>query len=253
MKVFDINAFFGHWPYWPIPHTSGKDVLQLMDRNGIDRAAITSLRGLHGNWRHANTETLSLAIRCPDRLTPIGCISPMNDGGPTALREMVKAGIRAVRLYPMLLQGYDLHSSFANEIAQTAGELGVPIIIPTRPMMNFRFTPLPIENVAALAQRRPQTQFVLSGPNYLSEFNAAIEAMRQCPNLAIEISCMQGFEAISRLTNAVGAECVLFGTGLPLHYPACNVAKLEHANIPEDEKKRIAHQNAQQLLGLSSE
>ena len=112
MKLFDVNAFFGHWPYWPLPQTSGEAVIQLMDRFGIDHAAITSLRGLHGNWQQANDETMSMANRYPDRLTPVGCISPMNNGGPGALHEMVKTGIRAIRLYPALLQGYDLSSTF---------------------------------------------------------------------------------------------------------------------------------------------
>ena len=251
MKLFDINAFFGHWPYWPLPQTGGEDVVRLMDRYGIDRAAITSLRGLHGNWRQANGETLSLAHRYPDRFTPIGCISPMNDGGPSALRDMVEAGIRGVRLYPLLLQGYSLQSTFADEIANTAGTLGIPVMVPTRPMMNFRFPPLPIEDIAALAERHAQTRFVLSGPNYLSEFNAAIEALQKCSNLTIEISCMQGFQAIARLVNAVGAERVLFGTGLPLHYPACNVAKLEHADVPEQDKRMIAGENALRVLGVN--
>jgi predicted TIM-barrel fold metal-dependent hydrolase len=252
MTLFDTNAFFGHWPYWPLPQTSGEDVLQLMDRWGIDRAAITSLRGLHGNWQDANTETLSLAKRYPDRVTPIGCISPMNGGGPDALGKVIEAGIRGVRLYPSLLQGYSLQSPFADDIARTAGKLDVPVVISTRPIMNFRFAALPVEDVAVLAQRHPRTRFVLSGPNYLSEFNAAIEALHKCPNLTIEISCMQGFQAIARLKDAVGAERILFGTGLPLHYPACNLAKLEHANISKDERTLIARQNAVRLLGLDS-
>jgi predicted TIM-barrel fold metal-dependent hydrolase len=248
MTVFDINAFFGHWPYWPLPQTSGEDVLALMDRHGIDRVAITSLRGLHGNWRQANEEALRLANRYPDRMIPIGCISPMNDGGASALRDMVESGIRGLRLYPLLLQGYSLQSRFAEDIARTAGISGIPVIIPTRPMMNFRFPTLPIEDIATLAERHAQTQFILSGPNYLSEFNAAIEAMRKCANLMIEVSCMQGLQAIARLVGVVGAERILFGTGLPLHYPACNLAKLEHARISEDAKTLISHRNAQRLL-----
>ena len=198
--------------------------------------------------RQANKETLGLAKRYPDRMIPIGCISPMNDGGPDALRDMVESGIRGVRLYPLLLQGYGLQSAFADDIADAAGESGIPVIVPTRPMMNFRFPTLPIEHVASLAERHAGTQFVLSGPNYLSEFNAAMEAMRKCANLMIEFSCMQGFQALARLVGVLGAERILFGTGLPLHYPACNVAKLEHARISEDDKILISHRNAQRLL-----
>ena len=246
---FDINAFFGHWPYYELPQTSGEDVLRLMDRFQIDRAAMTSLRGLHGDWGEANTETLYFTRDHADRLTPVACISPMLGGSGGKLRELVAEGFRAVRLYPGLAQGYHLGSSFADDIVSTAGELGIPAIVSIRPMMHFRFPPLPIPEVSALAARHPQTQTVLSGSNYLLEFTMAIEALQACDNMTIEISCMQGFRGLDYMVDAVSAQRVLFGTGLPLHYAACGVAKLEHSTLTADQQAAVSSQNAVRLLG----
>ena len=55
---------------------------------------------------------------------------------------------------------------------------------------------IPVDDLAQLAHRHSQTRLVLSGPNYLSEFRNAIEAMQRCPNMVIESSCMQGFQAV---------------------------------------------------------
>ncbi|MHC4441585.1 MAG: amidohydrolase family protein [Planctomycetota bacterium] len=250
--LIDVNAFFGHWPYWPLPHTSGESVLGLMDRFGIDRAAMASLRGLHGDWQEANAETLALTLAHPDRLIPIACMSPMKGGGGSSLRELVEQGFCGIRLYPLLLQGYSLRSQFVDEVCSVAGELEVPVIVPTRPMMNYRFPTLPFDDIADLAQRHPQTPLILSGPNYLLEFQSAIEAMQRCPNMVIEISCMQGFQALARMVEAVGADRVLFGTGLPLHYPACNLAKLQHAKIPENQRQSVGSKNALRLFGLGA-
>lgn len=246
----DINAFFGHWPYWPLPATGGDDLLRLMDRHAIDRAAVTSLRGLFGDWPTANAETLALARAHTDRFVPVACLSPMNGGGAEPLRHLVNEGFRACRLYPLLLQGYSLRSPFASEIAVTAGECEIPVIVPTRPMMNFRFPTLPIDDVANLAGRFPGTQFVLSGPNYLSEFRAAAEAMQAHANLTIELSCMQGLQAIARMAGLVGADRVLFGTGALLQYSACGAAKLEHAEITTEQLAAVERDNAVRLLGL---
>lgn len=246
----DINAFFGHWPYWPIPHTSGEDSLRLMDQFGIDQAAITSLRGMFGNWYEANAETLKLTSAHHDRLTPIASMSPICGGGAKVLRELIAQGFRGIRMYPLFLQGYSLRSPFAEQIAEAAGELGIPVIIPTRPMMNFRFATLPIDDIASLAARHPTTTFILSGPNYLSEFQSAIEALTHCANMLIEISCMQGFGAVTTMTNSVGEDRVLFGTGLPLHYPACNVAKLEHTCLTKTQVAAVSSENAKRCLGL---
>lgn len=246
----DINAFFGHWPYWPLPATGGDDLLRLMDRHGIDRAAVTSLRGLFGDWPTANAETLALARAHPDRFIPVACLSPMTDGGAEPLRRLVNDGFRACRLYPLLLQGYSLRSPFASEIAATAGECGIPVIVPTRPMMNFRFPTLPIDDIADLAGRFPDTQFILSGPNYLSEFRAAAEAMQAHANLAIETSCMQGLHAIARMAGMVGADRVLFGTGTLLQYPACGVVKLEQADVTAEQRAAVEGRNAKRMLAV---
>ncbi|MCH2127780.1 MAG: amidohydrolase family protein [Pirellulaceae bacterium] len=247
---FDINAFFGHWPYYPLPQTSGEDVLRLMDRFQIDRAAMTSLRAMHGDWGEANAETLRFTREHADRLTPIACMSPMLNGGGDKLRELVEEGCRAVRLYPGLAQGYHLGSPFADDIVSTAGTLGIPAIVPTRPMMHFRFPPVPIPQITALASRHPQTQIILSGPNYLLEFTMAVEALQASPNMTIEISCMQGFRGLDFMVDAVGAQRVLFGTGLPLHYAACGTAKLEHSKLTADQLAAVSSQNAVRLLGL---
>lgn len=245
----DVNAFFGHWQFWPLPNPAPDDVLRLMDRHGIDHAAIASLRGLYGERPAANAETLAAARARPDRFTPIAIAGPMNGGGAAELRALAGDGFRGVRLYP-LLHGYRLHDPFADEVCAAAGELRMAVIVATRPMMNFRFATVPIEEIGTLAERHPGTSFLLSGPNYLTEFRAAVLVMQRCANVSIEISCMQGLEALRRMVDAVGAERVLFGTGMPLHYPACGVAKIEHAQISEAARAAVVRANAQRLLGL---
>jgi predicted TIM-barrel fold metal-dependent hydrolase len=48
----------------------------------------------------------------------------------------------------------------------------------------------------------------------------------------------------------VGCERLLFGTGAVLNYPACNVAKLDHAELTDAQRAAIASENAASLLGL---
>ncbi len=249
--LFDINAFFGHWQFWPLRHPAIDDVLRLMDRHGIERAAITSLRGLYGERKAANAETLAAAGAHADRLTPVGVVGPMLGGGRSEMAALADSGFRAVRMYP-LLHGYRLHDPFADEVCAAAAELGLLVVIPTRPMMNFRFATVPVEEIGQLADRHPKTAFLLSGPNYLTEFRAAELAMRRCPNVAIEVSCMQGMEAVRRMVEAVGADRVLFGTGLPLHYPACGVAKIRHARITAGQRSAVAGENARRLLRFTT-
>lgn len=245
----DVNACFGYWPYWPLPDHSADYLVALMDRHGIDRAACMSLRGLFISWREGNEETLAAARRFGDRLIATVTISPFLQGSGDELRRLVDAGARAVRIYPSF-HNYSLDSEFVDNICTTATDCRIPVVVPTRPMMNWRFKTLAIESIGSLAERHPATTFLISGPNYLVEYQALIKMMHRCTNVVYEISCLQGFETVANLVSQVGADRVLFGTGAVLHYPACNVSKLDHAGLAPEQRAAVESGNAARLLGI---
>ena len=249
MKRIDINACFGHWQYWDLHHKTPDQLVASMDSNGIDQAAVMSLRGLLLDWRAGNEETLAAAQQHSGRLIPVATVSPFQSGNGETLRELVAAGMRAVRLYPAF-HNYPTESEFVDDICLTAAECQIPVIMPTRPMMNWRFNALPIDSVGSVAVRHPNTTIVLSGPNYLVEFQASVSLMKRCRNVFFDITCLQGFNSVARLVQEVGAERVLLGTGAALNYPACNVAKLDNADVTEAERNAIASENAARILGL---
>lgn len=247
----DINACFGHWQYWDLYDRSPDDLIGLMDRHGIDRAAVLSLRGVFLDWRKGNEETLFAAGRYPDRLVPFATISPFLGGNGGELERALDAGCRGVRLYPSF-HSYRLDSEFVDDVCWVAADRQVPVMIPTRLMMNWRFTPVPLDSIGAVVERHPPATFILSGPNYLIEFQALVRLMKRCPNALYEISCLQGFNAVAKLVAEVGAERVLLGTGAVLNYPACNVLKLDHAELADGQRTAIASTNALNLLGLKN-
>lgn len=249
MMRVDINACFGHWPYWDLPHKTAEDLIGLMDRNGIEKAAVLSLRGMLVDWKAGNDETLAAAARHPGRLMPVATLSPFMGGNGDEMRRLADAGMRGVRLYPSF-HSYSLDSDFTDDVCRAAAERRIPVMIPTRPMMNWRFKTVAIESIGTLAARHAATSFIVSGPNYLIEYQALVKVMRQCPNVSYEISCLQGFNSVANLVGQVGADRVLFGTGAALNYPACNVAKLDHAELEAGHREAVASANAIRVLGL---
>ncbi len=250
MMRIDVNACFGHWPYWDLRHKTPDDLVAIMDRHGIARAAVLSLRGMLVDWRAGNDETFAAVARHPDRLIPIATMSPFMNGGGDELRRLADAGMRAVRLYPSF-HSYALDNEFVDDVCRAAAERSLPVMIPTRPMMNWRFKTIAIESIAACAARHPATAFIVSGPNYLIELQALIKLMKRCPNASYEHSCLQGYGALALLVGEVGADRVLFGTGATLHYAECNVAKLDNAAIADAQRTAIAGENARRLLKIS--
>jgi predicted TIM-barrel fold metal-dependent hydrolase len=247
--LIDVNACFGHWPYWDLPDHTPDYLVSLMDRNGIDRAACMSLRGMFISWREGNEETLAAANRFAGRLIPMATISPYLSGNGEELRRCVDAGMRGVRLYPSF-HNYPLDSAFVDDTCATAADCGIPVIIPTRPMMNWRFKAVAIESIGAVIANHPGTSFLISGPNYLVEYQALTKVMHHSPNVAYEISCLQGFDSVRNLVAEVGADRLCFGTGAVLNYPACNVSKLDNAKIAPGQRNAIAGGNAVRLLAI---
>ncbi len=247
MKRVDINAYFGHWPFWDLPHTSCDDLVSLMDRNQIDSAAALSLRGVMVDWKAGNDETLAAAKKHAGRLIPMATMSPFMNGGRDELRRLSDAGMKGIRLFPSF-HSYSLDSDFVDEVCRAAAERKMPVVIPTRPMMNWRFKAIPVESIGAVIARHPGTTFLISGPNYLIEYQALVKVMRANANVVYEISCLQGFDSVVNLVGEVGADRVLFGTGAVLNYPACNVAKLENAEITQSQREQIASKNAMRIL-----
>jgi hypothetical protein len=275
MKRIDINACFGHWQYWDLHHKTPAQLVGVMDRVGIDQAAVLSLRGVFVDWRAGNDETLAAAAQHPGRLIPVVTLSPFMtldtsqslrdsasrgghgrsgvsrvNGGGDELHRLCDAGARGVRLYPSF-HSYRLDSAFVDEICRVAVERGIPVMIPTRIMMNWRFVPIAPDTIADVVSRHPHTEFVLSGQNYLAEYQALVKLMQHAPNTWYEFSCMQGFGALARLISEVGSARVLFGTGAVLNYAACNVAKLDGAQLSPADREAVAWQNAARLLGIS--
>lgn len=54
---------------------------------------------------------------------------------------------------------------------------------------------------------------------------------------------------IGQLIARLGAERVVFGTGMPFKYPDPALVKLEVLDASEEQKERIRWQNAAKLLG----
>ena len=71
-------------------------------------------------------------------------------------------------------------------------------------------------------------------------------------NYAIEISLLKVElnNEVGRLLDVLGEDRVLFGTGMPFHYPGPSLAKLQILEAPARVKEKIRRGNAVRWLGL---
>jgi uncharacterized protein len=249
--MLDFSGFIGPWPYWDTFHKTPEAILSLMDKYQIETLAACSTRSIFWDWRQGNDETLALAARYPTRFIAFISMSPILPAADLVryLRDYKRRQAKGIRLYPQH-HGYSLsQKSGLDEMLKTAQEFELPVVLPIRVIMNWGLPELEPSAIEETVLRYPKLRFVLSGVNYSSTL-WAFDLMRRSPNVDLEISGMQGFRAVDDAVQNVGAKRILFGSGLPLLYPACSVEKMRVAKISQEQRQAITDGNARALLGI---
>lgn len=241
--IIDACVFAGRNPFRHSGHHSVKDLLRLMDKAGIDRAAVTPLAGaFYPNAQEANEEIYPDIRKHADRLVLIAALNPMYPGWREDLKrshEVLSA--KGIRLFPGY-HGYELDLPEVSELAS----LGLPIFISIRLWDERQHPPtcmvpaIPAASVADLANKHPGTDFVLS----MGRYGEIATALKQAGNLFADIAGVQGpTNCISKLVAEVGSDRLLFGTELMLQYALPSRYKVDYAGLAEDDRERIYEGN----------
>lgn len=247
--MIDCYGFFGPWPYWDVPHRTPESLLGLMDKHQVEMLAVCSTRSIFSDWRLGNEEAIALADQHPKRFLPFVSLSPILAKSDLVrhLKDYKSRRVKGIRLYPQH-QGYSLAlSSAAAGILETAQELNLPVVLAVRVIMNWGLPELDGGTIAAIVSNYPKVSFILSGVNY-GEMLWAFDLARQHGNVWLELSGLQAFRAVDGCLRAIGWERLLFGSGLPLLYPACSVEKLAVARLSSEQRYAISEGNARRLL-----
>jgi predicted TIM-barrel fold metal-dependent hydrolase len=248
--IVDINAYYGNWPYWPLRNGDIESMLSKMDRYGIEKAFLSSLRSVFVDPAAGNREILEVVEKHPDRFFPVFSYSPYAPGTEMFAEDLTEQEVRMVKLFP-LNHSYDpLEEPFIEELLTYCGSAQVPVMLPYRLMMTWRMPTFPLAKLDALAKRFPSTRFILSSINYLFEIQTSLDLMRRHSNIYLETSAMMAYREIEMVVKEIGADRLLHGTCNPLQNPAIGPMKILHAQISDAAKDRILHGTAHYLFGV---
>jgi len=249
--IVDVNAYYGSWPYWALRNCDVESMLRKMDKYGIERAFVSSLKAVFADVEAGNNEILELVSRHPDRFSPAFTYSPYAHKRERFRSDLASHRPCLVKLHP-LNHSYDLlEEPFIAELLDCCGEEGVPVMIPRRLMMSWRLPLLDLKAIDTLAKNHPDTNFILASVNYLFEYQTSLDLMRRHPNVFIETSAMMAHREIETTVAEVGAGRILHGSCNPLQNPAIGPLKIRSAEISEEEKRRILSLNAIELFRLT--
>jgi uncharacterized protein len=255
--IVDVNAYLGHFAFRRLRHNTGDSLLALMDSREIDRAVVSSASAItYRNPQAGNEELVVEVNRHRDRLIPFGVINPAYAGWEDDLKTCQDVfGMRGLRLYPKW-HNYALSDRCCLDLVHAATERNMIISIPIRvedPRERswiVSVPDIPLDDIVALVKAFPTTRFMLlNGIGYrntpLGKKGSGLPA-----NYCIEISRLSALldNEIGHLIVELGAERVIFGTGMPFSYPDPALLKLEVLATGLDHKEEILWRNAAKWL-----
>jgi uncharacterized protein len=257
--IIDSNAYLGHYAFRQLRHNTADGLLKFMDARGIERACVSSAAAITYRNAQSGNEELAAAVgaRC-DRLIPFAVLNPSYAGWRDDLEVChAQFGMKGLRLYPKW-HNYALTDPCCLELIDAATARGMPISIPLR-VEDYRqrswlvdVKDLTPAELVPLVKAKPQARFLLlNGAGYVGTPLGSLKSGLPA-NYWIEISRLSSLLAneIGGLVTALGAERLLFGTGMPFNVPDPVLVKMEVVNLNAADKEQIRWKNVARLLGL---
>lgn len=244
ISFFDSNCIVGRRraPMTGTPFEP-QDILQEMDRVGIDRALATHASAIETDIMGGNAQMSELAARHA-HLVPCYVIVPHHTGempgGDALVRHLADGGARAVRMYPVLHE-YPADETWCGETYATLAEAGVPLLIES---VTNQITWTQIDDVMSA---HPTLKLVLLRANYRKE-RSFYPLLAKHPNLRIETELYLQYRGIADISSRFGAGRFIFGTGMPVYSAGGAMSLILYAKIAENQKQRIASGNLQEIL-----
>ncbi len=257
--IVDVNAYLGHFAFRRLRHNTAASLLAVMDSKQIDKAVISSSSAITYRNAQAGNEEVAEEVRGhSDRLIPFAVINPFYAGWQDDLKVCHEEfGMAGLRLYPKW-HNYQLSSACCGELVNAATERGMVISIPIRVEDNrqrswlLNVPDVPLEEIVELVKAHPKAHFILlNGIGYtrcpLGQKDNGLPS-----NYAIGLSRLSAVLAneLGQLITNLGAERVMFGTGMPFNYPDPALVKLEVLDSSEADKEKIRSQNVTNWLRL---
>lgn len=255
--IIDVNSYIGHFAFRRLRHNTAPKLLSLMDRARIDRAVVSSASSITYRNPQAGNEEMAVEIKShADRFTGFAVLNPVYAGWRDDLKTCHQQfGMRGVRLYPRW-HNYGLTDPACHELVQAVTDLDMVISIPMRvedrrqSSWLVNVPDVDTEEIAQLVTTFPKTRFILvNGSGYerssLGRKDSGLPA-----NFVIDIALLTAEvpNETMRLIENLGEDRVVFGTGIPFHYPGPALTKMEILQLDDTVKDKIRWRTATSLL-----
>lgn len=256
--IIDVNATLGPYPFRGLRHTAADELVAQLDRNGIERAVVSSLPAVFYRDAHeGNAAVLAAAEAQRGRLIAVATTNPTYPGWERDLAGVVAGGlVNAVALWPEH-HGYALRDAAGRDALAAIGEHGLPVVLTQRledRRQRHRWDMAEDLTASALleaARNHPTLRFLLV--NWAGLDGAMLAAAGLKGRCLIDFARLQvvNRKEVPKLIATLGVEAIAFGSHLPFDYAGPALVKLANLErLSAADRERVAWRNAAEFLRL---
>jgi predicted TIM-barrel fold metal-dependent hydrolase len=247
--IVDMHAHLGKsWLGWsPMFFQTASELNDYYAQFGVDKACINSFK-LAYDPIEGNTEIAAAVKEFPNRFIGFGVISPRYGTREDVEAEIDRCvqdlGFKGLKLHPSLNE-YFADSPVVYPVIEKAIEYDIPMLFHS--WSDTYSSPRALGN---LAERYPEAK-ILTGHMGGDHWLDAIYIAAAHENLYLDTADSHGdLLVMYTAVQVAGPDKVVFGSDVPSFNLPSELAKVQHAMIDEDAKKKILGENAARLLKL---
>jgi Predicted metal-dependent hydrolase of the TIM-barrel fold len=186
---------------------------------------------------------LNEVIKSYPIMVPMWVVMPSHTGEfpePDVLVGKLKAdGIKTVTMFPVE-HGFSLSHWNSGEMLKCLERNGIILLL--------ELEQISWDGLYDMLDRYPGLNIILTGLDYAINRNI-YPLLKVFPQLYLETSGVKAHSGIEDICARFGAGRLVFGSGMPVFSGGAAVAMIQYASISEAEKRMIAHENLEKLLG----
>jgi len=242
LRFFDANVMAGRprRPPDPVPWET-RPLGDLLDEFGIAEALVWHVEGKEAGPAWGNARILEVTGGDP-RLHRVWTAMPADTGEmpPPAdfCAEMRRNDVRAAIVFPKT-HAWSLADWCAGPLLAEFEARRVPVLLDQEEA--------PWGDIAAVLAAHPDLRLILIGGTYRND-RFLYPLFARHAHLYLEISGWQQHRALAAAAREGHVGHLLFGSRLPLYTPASALTAVTHADISEDDRRRVAGETLERLI-----
>ena len=236
--VIDMHTHLGSWIHFPMAGGCADDLVEEMDRTGIEKSFASHLACLTAEPRWGNDQVIDAITRFPDRLLGYAVCWPVTkELGIDEIRRCLDAGMRGMKMHSSSGVPY-VHDGY-RPVWELADERKLPVLLHTWGDM---------ADYQEIFDRYPNVPILLGHAGCTNE-QLYVDFARRYPNVHLELCHSAArYGIIEYLVREVGAERILYGSDAAVHSFGHQLGRVVFADISQEDKRLILATNARSLL-----